>query len=107
MFRYCIIYLITFSTSFYCSGQTKTIERLKRNIETASDKSEKLAAIFALCDQGYSSHTDTVLAYATIAKDMATDQHDLHNEVQAMFYESSALTTKSLIDTSLKKPPNA
>jgi signal transduction histidine kinase len=84
-----------------CIGQTKTIERLKRNVETATDTKEKLLAVFSLCEQGYSLHPDTLMAYAQKAKFLAEQNNNLHDEIKAMFYQSYALTNKGLIDSSL------
>ena len=101
VFKLAIIHIVTFSISLYCVGQTRTIERLKDNIRIATNSNQKLAALLTLCDLGYTLNPDTLFTYATQAKKLAANNHDLHTEVQTMFYQSGALTTKGLIDSSL------
>lgn len=100
MLRYVTVFffLCVFSQS---NAQTKTIERLKENIQTAKKIDEKLKAVFALCDQGYSLHPDTLMSYAEQAKNIAIQQNNKHDEAEAIYYESYALTNKGLIDSSL------
>ncbi|MEO5890975.1 MAG: ATP-binding protein [Ferruginibacter sp.] len=96
---FCIILL------FFCNvsllSQTKTIDRLKNNIERAASQEEKQRAIFAFCELGNILHPDTLMAYAEKARVTAAGQNNLHDAVWAMFYKSCALTTKGLIDSSL------
>lgn len=82
-------------------SQTKVIYNLKQAIIKAQSPREKLAAILDLCDQGYSLHSDTLMAYAKKAQIIAQEQHNLHDEVRAMYYQAYALTNKGLIDSSL------
>ena len=84
-----------------CISQTRVIASLKKNISEARSTEEKVNAIFDLCELGYNLHPDTLMYYAETAKKIALEQSDLHNEVKAMYYQSSALTTKGLIDSSL------
>ncbi len=88
---------------FFYQGiaQTKIIEDLKNNIAQANSKQEKVQAIFALCDLGYSLHPDTLLNYAENAGALAKESNNLHDEIYAMYYITGALTTKGLIDSSL------
>ena len=97
------IYIISllFFPAFYTAGQTPVIERLKKNIRQAGSEKEKLKAILSLCEQGYSLHSDTLMLYAEKAKQLATDLRNLHDEVEAMYYYSYALTNKGQIDSSL------
>ena len=95
-----IIFYVIF-VALPASGQTKTIEKLKVDIHQAKSPQEKLAALFSFCDQGYSLHPDTLMAYAQQAKLLAEQTNDLDSEVKAMYYESFALTNKGLIDSSL------
>jgi tetratricopeptide (TPR) repeat protein len=98
-----ILHTVLVFISCSCIGiaQTKTIENLKTNIRAAGSKEEKIKAIFLLCEQGYSVHPDTLMKYAEEARSIATAEHSLHEEVQAMYYQSGVLTTKGLIDSSL------
>ena len=83
------------------SAQTRMIDSLKRNIGNAVTPDQHINAIFALCELGYTLHPDTLMSYAETAKLIANQQNNLHDEVQAMYYECGALTTKGLIDSSL------
>ncbi|QEC67044.1 hypothetical protein FRZ67_06975 [Panacibacter ginsenosidivorans] len=82
-------------------SQTKVIDDLKQVIQKAQSPKEKIQAILDLCDQGYSLHSDTLMAYAERARTIAQEQNDLRDEVWAMYYEAFALTNKGLIDSSL------
>lgn len=93
-----LFFLLLFSVA---AAQTKTIEALKKNISTARSPQSKLQAILLLCDQGYSLHADTLMAYAKRAEEMATAMKDELSVVKAMYYRSAALTGKGLIDSSL------
>ena len=83
------------------SGQTRVIEKLKHDISTAQTNAAQLNAIFALCDQGYTLLSDTLMAYAGRAKQLAMQNNDRHSMIRAMYYQSYALTNKALIDSSL------
>lgn len=95
-----VIYIL-FMAYHPASCQTITINTLKTAIQKARNEQEKLNCLFALCDQGYSLHPDTLMAYAKQAKHLAIKNNDLYGEVKAMHYESFALTNKGLIDSSL------
>lgn len=82
-------------------AQTKIIEHLKRNIESASTDQKKLQAILQLCDQGYSLHPDTLMWYAQKAFDLAVRSNNKPLEITALFHQSSALTNKALLDSAL------
>ena len=97
LFFSCFLFLLPFAGQ----GQTKTIDSLKKAVYTASGNTEKLKAIFDLCEQGYSLHPDTLLMYTGEAKKIATRTNQLHDLIRAMYYESGALTTKGLVDSSL------
>lgn len=82
-------------------SQTKTIDNLKQIIRKTQSSDEKLQAILDLCDQGYSLHPDTLMAYAKKAQTIAQERSNRHDEVKALYYEAFALTNKGLIDSSL------
>ncbi|MEP6845979.1 MAG: sensor histidine kinase [Panacibacter sp.] len=82
-------------------SQTRIINDLKETIQKAQSPDKKLQAILDLCDQGYSLHSDTLMAYAQKARIIAHERDNLHDEVKAMYYEAFALTNKGLIDSSL------
>ncbi|MEP7238891.1 MAG: sensor histidine kinase [Ferruginibacter sp.] len=96
-----ILFFILVLPSLYAVAQTKIIAGLKYNIQTAASGEEKVKAIFALCEQGYSLHPDTLMNYAENARILSIKLKNLHDEVQAMYYQSGALTTKGFIDSSL------
>lgn len=82
-------------------SQTRIIDNLKQTIRNAQSEDEKLRAILDLCDQGYSLHPDTLMAYAKKARTIAQERSNQHDEVKGMYYEAFALTNKGLIDSSL------
>ncbi len=84
-----------------CIAQTRTIDSLKKNIKASVSANEKKNAILDLCELGYTLHPDTLMYYAEEARKIAVTQSNLHDEVKAMYYQTSALTTKGLIDSSL------
>lgn len=95
-------YIIFFHFVFAGIGlaQTQTIDRLKNEIRLASNE-QKIKAIFKLGELGYNVHPDTLMYYAEEAFNIAKQKNNLHDEVQALYYQSGVLTTKGLIDSSL------
>ncbi|MEI2738635.1 MAG: ATP-binding protein [Chitinophagaceae bacterium] len=83
------------------NAQTRTIDSLKKNLWESISNEKKVKAIFALCELGYTLHPDTLMSYAENARVIAGQLNNRHDEVQAMYYKSGALTTKGLIDSSL------
>ncbi len=67
---------------------------------------KKLSAILLLCDQGYSLHADTLMAYAIDAQKLAAQLNDRLSGLKALYYKSAALTNKGLIDSSLQMAEN-
>lgn len=98
--KYYII-LFFFVIPAIVNAQTRTIDSLKKNIWESVPGEKKVKAIFALCELGYTLHPDTLMSYAENARIMAGQLNNRHDEVQAMYYKSGALTTKGLIDSSL------
>lgn len=94
-----LIFLIQFP--FFSACQTNKIHNLKQKINAALNPPDKLAAIFSLCDEGYTLHPDTLMLYSKEAQKISADLHSLKDEVKAMYYISFALTNKALIDSSL------
>lgn len=84
-----------------CFPQTRIIDSLKERISEAAPGRQKLDAVFALCELGYTLHPDTLMQYAEIAEKMAGQMENLHDRVKAMYYQCGALTTKGLLDSSL------
>lgn len=84
-----------------CISQTKTIERLKKEISPVAATPENIGTIFLLCDQWYSLNPDTLMAYAEMAKGLALRMKDDHSEVKATYFLSVAFTNKGLLDSAL------
>jgi signal transduction histidine kinase len=97
----CILFFLVLATNLLVEAQTKTIARLKKAVESAASSEEKLNALFALCEQGYSLHPDTLMYYALLAEAIAKDQGDRPATAEAIYYKSYSLTNKGLIDSSL------
>ena len=88
-------------TVVIAAAQTKIIERSKQAIAAAKDPAAKIQAVFLLCDQGYSLHPDTLMAYAAMAGSIALQMNDKLAELKSMYYKSAALTNKGMVDSSL------
>jgi signal transduction histidine kinase len=103
MKQFRIISLTCFFAFFaiFSFAQTRIIETLKAGVQAAASDNEKIKAIFELCELGYILHPDTLMNYSAKARSLAVKANNRHDEVQAMYYESGALTTKGLIDSSL------
>lgn len=101
MFRWRHLLLLS---CIYCRNahaQTALIDSLKGKIHAAGNDKERLSALFSLCDQGYTLHSDTLMFYAARARYYARKMNDTKEELKALFYISYALTNKGLIDSSL------
>jgi signal transduction histidine kinase len=97
-----ILFFLFFSVClFTAQAQTKSIENLKKGIASANTEGRKLQAILLLCDQGYSLHPDTLLAFAERAFDIAAQTKDINSQGWASFHKASALTNKGLLDSAL------
>jgi signal transduction histidine kinase/tetratricopeptide (TPR) repeat protein len=95
------LFLVFSITAIRCAAQTRIGDSLKRNIAIAVSGEQKVKAIFAFCELGYTLHPDTLMLYAEKAKNITARTGNKHDEVQAMYYQSGALTTKGFIDSSL------
>jgi two-component system, NarL family, sensor kinase len=100
-FRYILIQCLFCFSVLACKSQTKIIDGLKKDILLAANPEKELQAILLLCDQGYSLHPDTLMAYSEEAKKLSLQLKDPLSEVKAMYHRSSALTNKGLIDSAL------
>jgi signal transduction histidine kinase len=97
-----VIFLISFLTGVKrANAQTHIIDSLKSGVNAAVTAHQKLDALLAFCDQGYTLHPDTLLLYVAKARMLAKSSNDENSTAWCMLYESSALTTKGLIDSSL------
>lgn len=85
------------------TAQTRSIDSLKKNIRLAGGVKEKIASIFSLCELGYILHPDTLMQYAEQARQLAVAAGNSQQKIQALYYQSGALSTKGLIDSSLER----
>src|SRR5258706_3710021 len=92
------LFLVFNIATIRSAAQTRIGDSLKRDIAIAVSDEQKVKAIFALCELGYTLHPDTLMLYAEKAKNITTRLGNRHDEVQAMYYHSGALTTKGFID---------
>lgn len=82
-------------------GQTAIIENLKKAVYSSTNKQAQLNATLLLCEQGYSLHPDTLLAYSQRADTLAEGLNDKVSVLKAMYNQSAALTNKGLLDSAL------
>jgi signal transduction histidine kinase len=95
------VFLVFSIASIHCFAQTRISDSLKRNIALAVSDEQKIKTIFDFCELGYTLHPDTLMLYAEKAKNITVRLGNKHDEIQAMYYQSGALTTKGFIDSSL------
>lgn len=103
MLRYCFaLLLFVFFITSHTRAQTKTIERLKKQIEKAPNQDKKLQALFALCEERLSLNTDTLCKYANIAKELSFGQNNLSNIALSEYYIANCLIKKGALKAALK-----
>ena len=101
--RFLVVFFIyLLSTATCLSGQTKTIERLKSEIEKAQNPDKKLQALFAFADQRLSLSADTLCKYAFAAKELSLTQNDIIKKALAEYYVATCLVKQGLLDTAFK-----
>ncbi len=99
LFSYCnqrkffLLFILTLY-AFVCFSQTKHIDSLRANILYAKNDAEKIAAIFALCDEANSLHPDTLYKYCALANMIATRNKTRDDIVQSDFYKAMYLSRK-------------
>jgi signal transduction histidine kinase len=94
-----LLFLLLLSVA--AGAQTQRIAQLKANVQSAATPGKKQEALLALCDQGYTLHPDSLMAFASQVEALAKQTGNRSNEIEARFYRSFALTNKGLIDSSL------
>lgn len=97
-----IILVFLILITIYCPGQTRFIDSLKKEIASERDPQKKLDAIFVLCEQRQSFHTDTLAHYAEMAKKLALQSGEKSKNVLAEYFVSNYLAKKELFDSALK-----
>lgn len=101
--RHCILLFIAALAGCCISfAQTARIASLKTALGKAGNGQEKLAAIFALCEETESLNNDTLLYYALTAKKIASEQKNSSQAQLAAYYQAYALYRKGMIDSSFQ-----
>lgn len=98
----CVLPALLFLSTTCCHSQTKLIDSLKRTIATEEVPEKKLDAIFALCEQKQSLHSDTLARYAEMARKLALKSGDRSKCILADYFVSSYLAKKEQFDSALK-----
>src|SRR5688500_11595161 len=88
MFRYVVVmFLAVFLfAGVNAEGQTPIITNLKKQVANARNDPQKLAAIFALCQERLSISTDTLYAYALQAKQLASKHKSEQDVLKADYF---------------------
>jgi len=82
-------------------AQTAKVDSLKHLFATATDQDKKMNLAFILCEQRHSMNTDSLLRYASYAKQVATLKNDHVGVAMAEYYLTNCLVKKGLIDSAL------
>jgi tetratricopeptide (TPR) repeat protein len=93
------ILLVTLCLAGGLNAQTTRITTLKAGIAHAKNDAEKLNAIFVLCEETESLHSDTLYQYAITAKNMALASHNNEAFRKAAYYEAYSFYHKNLLDS--------
>ncbi len=94
----CFSLVVLLLHGFACFSQTKKIDSLRRNTLLATNDHQKLDAIFALCDEANSLHTDTLFKYCTLADTIATRNSLGDAIIQSCFYKAMFFSRKGHFD---------
>jgi len=82
-------------------GQSAKIEILKKKLSKAANETEKLTAIFSLCEETETLNKDSLAFYAKEAKRMAVKQNNTSAIHRASYYEAYGFFRKNLLDSAL------
>jgi len=95
------IFFIVFIAAGYtvATGQSVRIHALKDNIAKTKNVTERLAAIFSLCEEAESLHSDTLYYYALEAKKTAMAINNIPALRLAGYYEAYSFYRKSMLDS--------
>ncbi len=94
-----LFFLTAASPDFYSIAQTKAIDSLKLEINTASNDDYKLEAIFALLKKKQSIPTDTLYRYASMAKALSIYKRNTHDVILCDYYLINYLIKLGLDDS--------
>jgi signal transduction histidine kinase len=95
------IFISILLLSHAVSGQTRTIDSLKKEMEVAATPAIRLQAIFALCEQRQSLNTDTLCKYATEARELSLHA-SFYEQVMAEYYFASCLVKRGELEEALQ-----
>lgn len=98
--RFCkTILFIVLMTVGSLSAQTARISMLKAKIAKAKNDAEKLEAVFVLCGETESLHSDTLYHYAIVAKNIAAANHNTEAVREAAYYKAYSFYHKNMLDS--------
>ncbi len=97
----------TFCCCLFCfalqlPAQTRVIDRLKKDIETAPAEEEKLQALFSFCEQRHSLNTDTLCKYASAAKELSLVRNRLSDIATAEYHLANCLVKQGALNKALE-----
>lgn len=94
-----LLFFFGLSTNTY--AQTKIIDSLKRRVEIAANKEQKVKALLSLCEQKYSLSADLIFRYATEAKKLSQNESNETNTILADYFIAYSMVINSKEDSSL------
>ncbi|MGZ5221466.1 MAG: tetratricopeptide repeat protein, partial [Chitinophagaceae bacterium] len=86
----------------FCAGQTPKINSLKKQLLSAGDDRQKVATLFALCEERNSLPTDTLYQYASLAKTLAEKNSTEKEVLLADYYLATALIKRGFLDSAME-----
>lgn len=97
--RYSFIAILTITCYSNSRAQTGRISQLKDHITRAAYPVQRLEAIFSLCRETESLHTDTLYAYTLAAKKIAQATNNFPALREAGYFETYSLYRKNKLDS--------
>lgn len=101
MSRFLLICISLCLTAFTGFTQTRIIEKLRTNIDAATNPSQKLDATLAFCDAWESYSPDTLRKYTTLSKQLATEQKNARALLLADYYHAAWLFQVNKLDSAM------
>ncbi len=97
-------FTILFAVVFCCpaltlEAQTQNIELAKKNILNARNNDQKLSSIFSLCEERLSLSSDTLYAYASAARQLATLRESKPDIIRADYFLTFYLLKNAQFDS--------
>jgi signal transduction histidine kinase len=81
------------------SAQTNRIAALKTKISQAKNNTDKLNAIFALCEESESLHSDSLYQYAIAAGNIAVTEKNVEATRRSAYYRAYSFYHKNNLDS--------